>query len=120
MNSFPRPWTIWIANIGLLVLLVAISMPLLRFGGDAWRWVYAAGAFVLLLGRIFEPKKMPSLRATRLKRLEVWAAVVFCVGVFFAFYRGAQPRDWLAFFLAGGVIQVYASVALPIALRNNK
>ena len=120
MNSNPRPWAIWIANIGLIVLMAAIVMPLLRLGGDAWRWVYGAGAVILLAGRIAEPHRMPTLRATRLKRLEVWAAIVFCAGVFFAFYRGAQPRDWLAFFLAGGVIQAYASIALPIALRKSK
>ncbi len=119
-DSIPakRSWAVWVANIGLLILLAAIALPLLRIGGDAWRWIYAAGAAVLLVGRIAEPKKMPTLRAGRLKRLETWAAIVFCAGVFFAFYKGAQPRDWLAFFLAGGVIQVYVSMAMPSALKK--
>lgn len=113
-----RIWAVWIANIGLLLLLAAIILPLLRTGGDIWRWIYGAGALILLIGRLLELKRMPTLRATRLKRLEVWAAIVFCAGVFFVFYKGAQPRDWLAFFLAGGVIQAYASIALPLALKK--
>lgn len=111
---------IWGANTGMMMLLVAGVMPLLRAGVAApvWRWLYAAGAATVLAARILQPKDAPTLRARRLKRMELWSALVWAVGVFFIFWPGAGPTDWIAFFLAGGVLEAYASLAMPAALRS--
>lgn len=116
--------TIWGANTGMIVILVAAALPLLRLGGDAWRYIFAAGAAIVLVCRILQPKDAPTLRARRLKKMEMWSGIIWAVGVFFIFYPKAGATDWLAFFLAGGVLEAYASLALPSALRaedkNNK
>ncbi len=110
--------TLWGANIGMLCLLIAGAMPLFSLGPvAAWKWLYAIGAAIVLICRIVQPTEMPTLRARRLRRMEFWSAVVWAVGVFFIFYKGAGPTDWLAFFLAGGVLQAYASLAMPSALK---
>lgn len=110
--------SLWGANAGMLCLLIAGALPLLRMGDPAlWKWLYAAGAAIVLVCRIFQPVDMPTLRARRLKRMEFWSAVVWAVGTFFIFYKGAGPTDWLAFFLAGGVLQAYASLAMPSAMK---
>ncbi len=110
---------IWGANGGMLLLLVAAVLPILRLGGnDVWRWLFAAGAVVVLICRIIQPKDAPTMRARRLKKMEFWSGVVWAVGAFFVFYPKAGPTDWLAFFLAGGVLEAYASLAMPAALRN--
>lgn len=111
--------TLWGANIGMLLLLAAGVMPLLRMTDtDWWRWLYAAGAAIVLICRILQPKEAPTMRARRLKRMEFWSGVVWVVGAFFIFYPKAGPTDWLAFFLAGGVLQAWASLAMPAALRH--
>ncbi len=103
----------------MLLLLVAAVLPILRLGGnDVWRWLFAAGAVVVLICRIIQPKDAPTMRARRLKKMEFWSGVVWAVGAFFVFYPKAGPTDWLAFFLAGGVLEAYASLAMPAALRN--
>lgn len=116
--------TIWGANIGMIVILIAAALPLLRLGGDAWRYIFAVGAAIVLVCRILQPKDAPTLRARRLKKMEMWSGIIWAVGVFFIFYPKAGATDWLAFFLAGGVLEAYASLALPSALRtedkNNK
>lgn len=110
--------TIWGANTGMILLLVAALLPILRVGPSSlWRYLFAAGAAIVLICRIFQPKDAPTMRARRLKRMEFWSAVVWAVGTFFVFYPGAGPTDWLAFFLAGGVLEAYASLAMPAALR---
>lgn len=110
--------TIWGANTGMILLLVAALLPILRVGPSSlWRYIFAAGAAIVLICRIFQPKDAPTMRARRLKRMEFWSAVVWAVGTFFVFYPGAGPTDWLAFFLAGGVLEAYASLAMPAALR---
>lgn len=110
--------TVWGANIGMVLLLAAGVMPLLRMGDTPWwRWLYTAGAAIVLVCRIFQPKDAPTFRARRLQRMEFWSGVVWAVGAFFIFYPKAGPSDWLAFFLAGGVLEAWASLAMPSALK---
>ncbi len=49
------------------------------------------------------------LRVRRLARIELWSCVIFCAGAFFMWYT-PERLDWLAFTLAGGVLQVYSSL----------
>lgn len=111
--------TLWGANFGMFVLLVAGILPLLHIDAmpSLWRWFYAAGAAIVLVCRIFQPNDAPTMRARRLKRMEFWSGVVWAVGAFFVFYPKAGPTDWLAFFMAGGALEAYASLAMPAALK---
>ncbi len=106
---------IWIVNIGLLLIMAGIAMPLLRTGAGIYNYIFSAGAAILLAGRCIqpaEPKQSP-IRLRRLCRIEIWSAVMFCVSAFFMFYKSAGRMDWLAFSLAGGVIQIYTSIMIP-------
>lgn len=118
-NTPARPWAKWLAVAGLLLVLAATAMPLFRMQGDLFRYLYAAGALAVFTGRLFNPCPYDSIRVKRLYRIEVWAGVIFCVGAFFMFYRGAGAMDWMAFTLAGGAIEAYASLMIPKAVGNN-
>lgn len=115
---FPTsPWLI-IVNIGLLLIVVGTALPLLHIAGVWVKIIYSAGAAAVLLGRLFSPstKHLP-LRARRLCRMESWVGIIFCVGAFFMWYT-PQRMDWLAFTLAGAVIQIYTSMAIPKAMAD--
>lgn len=104
----------WIAICGLLLVGVGTLLPILRVDGQLYKYIYCAGALLTLVGRVMiRRKKDVSLRLKRLYRLEVWVGIMFCVGGFFMFYPNPAARDWLAFTLAGGVVQVYASLMIP-------
>lgn len=109
---------------GLIAVAVGVMMPIMshNFDGQAFKWVYTAGAFLTLLARLFQPAPPQGapLKLRRLMRMESWSAILFCVAAFFAFYSAPVFRDWLAFTLAGAAIQIYSSVALQIAMRKNK
>lgn len=107
-----------VAVVGLLCVVTATALPLFHIGGEAIRWIYAAGAVCVLVGRALgqAPKSAP-LRVRRLYRMEVWAGIMFCAGAFFMFYTPAR-MDYMAFTLAGGVIEVYASLMIPRAWRK--
>lgn len=113
----------WIVNAGLLLVMAGTALPLLRTGADWFRYIYCAGAVLALIGWIIRKPlgKDAPMRARRLSRLEVWSAIMFCVGGFFMFYNSGGPgrMDWLAFTLAGGAIQIYTSIMLPKALAAN-
>lgn len=108
----PAPgWLTAIVVAGLLAIVVATLVPLLNRGFDhPWfRYVYAAGAAAALLGRMFTPYTGIHPRMKRLHRLEAWSGIFFCAAAFFMFYDPRNNRDWLAFTLAGGAVQVIAT-----------
>lgn len=108
--------------VGLAAVAVGVLLPIMtrNFEGDAFRYVFAAGAGLTLLARLFQPAAPPKtpIRLKRLYRLESWSALLFCVAAFFSFYSAPIMRDWLAFTLAGAAIQVYCSIA--ISIQENK
>ena len=116
----PSPLASWLVNIGLLAIAIATLLPILRLWTAEFRYFYTAGAALVLIGRCMSAGiyRDESLRVRRLGRMELWAGVIFAVGAFFTFWKGAGPTDWLAFTLAGAALQGYASLMLPRALRN--
>lgn len=104
--------------IGLIALMVGIGLPLI-YGPQSmlYRYVFSVGALLTLVARLMTPYKGPYLRVKRLHRILVWAALFFCAAGFFMFYA-QNARDWLAFALAGALIQIYVSIVLPRAERR--
>ena len=119
-NSGLRGAMMWVITIALLFIVAGTLMPMVTHlqCGDWYKYIYAAGAVLLLVGRIFTPYKGDNLRVKRLCRIESWSAIFFCVGAFFLFYDKTSLRDWLAFTLAGGCIQAYASIMIPRAVAK--
>lgn len=107
--------------IGLLMVAVATVEPLILhpFAPGGWyKYLYAAGALVLLVSRLFSTNTATDLRLKRLVRLESWSAIFFCVATFFIFYPAGKMRDWLAFTLAGAVIQIFTSIMIPMRQKK--
>lgn len=103
--------------LGLALILLATAVPFVLMGSSwadpAYKYVYAAGALLLLVARLFSPFRGSDMRLKRLHRIEAWSAVFFCAAAVFLFYPGASLRDWIAFTLAGAIIQVITSIAIP-------
>lgn len=106
-----------VAPTGLLLVLFATVVPFFlhsqAWAMAAYPYIYAAGAAAVFLARIFSQQKGGDLRLRRLRRMEAWIGIIFLVASFFLFYPGAELRDWMAFTLAGGALQVYTSLAIP-------
>lgn len=102
---------------GMLLIAAGIILPFfIGINNYTFKIIYAAGALLLLVGRLLAPDHSKNLRLRRLHRLESWSALIFCVGAFFLFYN--QPgtpalRDTIAFTLAGAAIQIYTSIMIP-------
>jgi len=109
-----------LVSIGLLLIMAGTVMPLFNLGSDIFKYIYASGALLLLIGRIFTPYKGDNFRVKRLSRIEFWSALFFCVAVFFMFYPQAGRTDWLAFTLAGGILQIYTSIMIPRTLAKEQ
>lgn len=117
-NEIKRPALAAIGvPVALLLIFAATLIPFFFMGNSTAKaifpWIYTTGAVVLLLVRLFTPFQGTDLRLKRLHRIESWVAIIFCVAAFFLFYNPYQLRDWLAFTLAGAVLQVITSIAIP-------
>lgn len=105
---------------GMVAIVIALAMPLFTGPQDAvYKWVFAAGAALNLIGRLFTPYTGNNDRVRRLIRIELWASIFFAVAVYFMFY-GTEPREWIVFILAGGAIMVYTSIMIPLAQRQKQ
>ena len=94
--------------IGLTIMLVMAVLPLLNINLMWMRWAFASGAAIVLLARIIGVYHGKSLRIKRLHHLLILSAILYCASGATMFYsRGTN--DWIAFLLAGLIMQVYAS-----------
>lgn len=117
--------TVWvvIATLGLLTIALGTLLPIfaVKFGPQTmgwWKYVYAAGAVLFLVGKLFCPYTGSNPRIKRLYRIEAWSAVFFCVAAFFFFWQPYQTRDAFAFTLAGGFLLIFTTIAIPRTVKN--
>lgn len=122
-----RPNPIWeiIASVGLLAVAIGTLLPILNARSMTYaemsplfKYIYGAGAILVLVGRLFSPYTGKVLRIKRLYRISVWSALFFCVATFFLFYEPDSTRNWIAFTLAGAAIQIYTSFMIPRTMRR--
>lgn len=126
------------ATFGLILVAVALLAPFTDLTDTAFlrffKWVYAAGALVFTIARVAGSNDPDdSMRVRRLRRLEFWAGVAFCIGAFFWFYNEdrfsfyldmgmggmACLRDTVYFTLAGAAVQVMAVFLLWRRQKKN-
>ena len=99
--------------VGLLLILIGIFIPFITGPREqAFKYVFGAGALLNLIGRLCAGYDGKNIRIKRLLRIETWAALFFCVAVYFMF-TDPDPRNWIVFVLAGGVLMSYTSFMIP-------
>lgn len=127
------------AVFGLILIAVGLFAPFTNLDSVAYirifKWIYAAGALIFTVARIVgSTNPADSLNLRRLRRLEFWAGVAFCIGAFFWFYNEdkfkfyldmgmgslACLRDTVYFTLAGGAIQIMAVILLGRRMKKEK
>ena len=122
-----------VANFGLLLVAVALVSPIVGFENLVWnvvfKWIYAVGAFGYTVARIVGSLgKDEAFRVRRLRRMEMWAGIAFCVGAFFWFYNTSRIhsdvltfrmfQETIVFTLVGAIIQIVASWMLSSAIKK--
>ncbi len=117
-------WTQWALNIGLLLIMTGTVVPLFTVSRPPmWdKILFAVGCAGVLVARLFAPYSGKVLRIKRLKRIESWTAIIFCVGAFFMFTGtrwGIGANDWLAFTMAGAFLTAFTSIMIPRALKKS-
>ena len=124
-----------LSTLGLFFLALSLVVPFAQIGNGAFqgafKWVFAAAALLYTGARLI-PVNAPddSLRLKRMRRLEVWAGILFCVASFFWFYKSARLgefgfslaliHDTILFTLAGAIIQIIASWMIANRMKKEE
>lgn len=100
--------------VGMVMLLVAAAFPLFGIWKEEMllmRYVYAAGAALTLVVRATQVYEGSNFRVKRLYALQRMSALLYCVSAFLLFQFGDKwgGSDWIAFLLAGAIVQIYTS-----------
>ena len=97
--------------IGLLAMVITAVLPLLvnhNIDLELMRWGFTAGAIMVLVGRLMGIYRGPSLRIKRLHNILIFSGLLYCASASMMFiFQGTN--NWIAFLLAGLVVQMYAS-----------
>lgn len=108
--------------VSMTVLLAAAVIPIFVTHMPSWqRYMLAAGAAGTLIAQFFIPCPSDDFRVRRLSRMNVWAGIVYCVAAYCRFSSSPDmQRSWIAFMLAGAVLQIYATVMLSKLTSSKK
>ena len=113
-----------IATFGLLLVCAAMVSPFATGANPEWMrifcWVYAVGAVVYTVARMVDVSDPDeSVRLRRLRRMEFWAGIAFCIASGFWFYTASRlgegagvlalMRNTVVFTIVGAAIQTIAS-----------
>ena len=82
--------------VGLLIMLIMAVLPIAGIHWVAMRYIYAFGLY----------------------RIAKVSAALYCASAALLFYPQAGNTDWIAFLMAGAVLQIYATVAVEHALKK--
>ncbi|MDE7159641.1 MAG: hypothetical protein K2O24_02165 [Muribaculaceae bacterium] len=121
------------ATFGLLLVCVGMAAPLfnlMNVPSPIFMWIFAAGALIFTVARLCNvADPADTLRIRRLRRLEFWAGMAFCIasGLWFYNYQRlgsfggslAVIRPTVVFVIAGAAIQVIAAWLIHSA-RNKQ
>lgn len=103
--------------LGMIMLLVTASLPLIGINTSWLKYIYATGAVFTLVARLLDRYNGKNITLKRLYRILIVSSICYCVSATVLFSRIAnfalsnyvQEKDWLAFLTAGVVLQLYAT-----------
>lgn len=123
------------ATFGLLLVCAGLIAPFASTDNatliSVFKWIYTTGALIYTIARVVNVNDPgDSMRLRRLRRMEMWAGICFCVGAGFWFYNSARfagilfslpvMNNTIVFTLAGAMIQVVASWMIAARMKKER
>ena len=98
----------------MLMLVIPAFLPLIGINEEWMVYVYILGAICAVVTRIlqrvkYRKDKTISTRIRRLLHIEFWSSMCYMVSAYFMVADPYHHGNWIAFLLAGAVLQIYTS-----------
>ena len=95
-------------SVAMLLIVGTAILPLFNVYWAPAKWIYAFGAVLALAERLTERYQGTNIRLRRLYRMAKFSALLYCVSAYFLCFGSSEhPTEWLAFLMAGAVMQAY-------------
>ena len=95
-------------SLAMLLIVGTSILPLFNVYWAPAKWIYAFGAVLALAERLTERYQGTNIRLRRLYRMAKFSALLYCVSAYFLCFGSSEhPTEWLAFLMAGAVMQTY-------------
>lgn len=122
------------ATFALLLVAIGLVGPFASVDSQVlmvmFKWIFTVGAALYLIARVVNVNEPgDSFRVRRLRRLESWAGVAFCIAAFFWWWNAARYgsvltlrvlQETVMFTLVGAMIQIISSWLLVSAIRKQR
>lgn len=109
--------------LATLILLVSAFLPLVNVNWSGLQICYTCGAVLAVVVRLLQrlhyrkDKTIPT-SVRRLFHIEFWSSMAYLVSAYFMVSGPYHPGNWLAFLMAGAVLQIFTS--FMISYRQKK
>lgn len=123
MTNNRQNTTTIILSVGMIILLVTAVMPIIGMSFSWVKYVYACGAVMTLLARVFDRYTGKNTAIKRLYRIQAVSSVCYCVSaatLCVPLGGYVSEKDWIAFLMAGAVMQIYSSWRLQSEEKKEK
>ncbi len=108
-------------SAAMVIMVVTALLPLLNIYWGGSKWIFAFGAVLALAERLTERYSGPNLRVRRLVRMGKISALLYCVSAYLlVFAPTGKTTDWLAFLMAGAVMQIYCMLVYDHEMKKEE
>lgn len=108
-------------SAAMLILVVTAMLPLLNIYWEGSKWIFAFGAVLALAERLTERYKGDNLRVRRLYMMGKISALLYCVSAYLLIFAPTgKTTDWLAFLMAGAVMQIYCMLVYDHVMKKEE
>ena len=112
MNLNKQNTPVALLSLGMVILLMAAVMPLVGMTFQWIKYVYAIGALFTLVARLIDRYTGKNVAIRRLSHIQSVSSICYCISaatLCVPMGEYVSEKDWLAFLLAGAVLQIYSS-----------
>lgn len=124
-----------LSSFGLILVATGLVAPFAMLDNSVaiaiFKWIFCAGALLFTGARMVNVNAAgDSVRLRRLRRMEMWGGICFCVAAGFWIYNSIRfegivfslpvMRDTVMFTMAGAIIQVISSWMISARMRKEQ
>ncbi len=112
MNNNKQKTATILLSVGMIILLITAVLPIIGVNMPWIKYIYAGGAIFTLISHTLNKYNGKNFTLKRLYRIQAVSSICYCISaatLCIPLGSYISEKDWLAFLMAGAVLQIYSS-----------